>query len=412
MLSRVFLCLIAGLVLANGSVLEHQRPIAVTDVDNDIDADAAPSYRADLLALHKALVEIPSVTGNEAAVAEYLVDYFTYHDWSAKLEAVPGKSDKTGADRFNVLAWPPSEKDSKPKVLVTSHIDVVPPHIPYSISDEKPTRATVIKGRGSVDAKGSVAAQITAVEELLSSEDIEPEELMLLFVVDEEKGGAGMRYFSDTLQRLDPPRSFEAVIFGEPTELKLACGHKGGLVCFAEAHGKAGHSGYPWLGKSATELLMRGLVRILDTDLGSSEDWGNSTINVGLIEGGVAGNVIPERATATLMGRIALTAEQGGHEAIVKKMEEVIKSVDDEDLILDCPAGSPVVKCDCDVGGFETIVANYGTDIPNLKGNHTRYLYGPGTILVAHSDHEALTVGDLEDAVEGFKKLITHALKG
>lgn len=355
MLSRAILCLIAGFALANGAVLEQQQPIAVPDINADTNIDAAPSYRAGLVALHKALVEIPSVSGNEQAVAEYLLDYFSYHDWSAKLQAVPSKNDESAANRYNVLAWPPSdsEKETKstPKVLVTSHIDVVPPHIPYSISDEKLSRDTVIKGRGSVDAKASVAAQITAVQELLSSEAVDPEELMLLFVVGEEKGGDGMKYFSDTLQRLDPPPSFDAVIFGEPTELKLACGHKGGLVCTAEAHGKAGHSGYPWLGKSATELLMRGLIRILDTDLGSSEDWGNSTINVGLIEGGVAGNVIPERASATLMGRVALTAEQGGHEAVIKKMQEVVRSVDDEDLILDCSAGSPVVQCDCDVEG-------------------------------------------------------------
>lgn len=63
------------------------------------------------------------------------------------------------------------------------------------------------------------------------------------------------------------------------------------------------------------------------------------------------------------------------------------------------------------LAGFDTIVANYGTDIPYLEGNHTRYLYGPGTILVAHGDNEALTVGDLEDAVEGFQKLILHSLE-
>lgn len=55
-------------------------------------------------------------------------------------------------------------------------------------------------------------------------------------------------------------------------------------------------------------------------------------------------------------------------------------------------------------------VMNYGTDIPNLKGNHTRYLYGPGSILVAHGDNENLTVADLETAVEGYQKLILHAL--
>jgi acetylornithine deacetylase len=61
--------------------------------------------------------------------------------------------------------------------------------------------------------------------------------------------------------------------------------------------------------------------------------------------------------------------------------------------------------------GFETAVMNYGTDIPALNGNHKRYLYGPGTILVAHSDHEHLKISDLEEAVEGYKVLILESLK-
>ena len=60
--------------------------------------------------------------------------------------------------------------------------------------------------------------------------------------------------------------------------------------------------------------------------------------------------------------------------------------------------------------GFETAVMSYGTDIPKLKGDHKRYLYGPGSILVAHSDHEHLTIDDLEKAVAGYKKLILASL--
>lgn len=58
------------------------------------------------------------------------------------------------------------------------------------------------------------------------------------------------------------------------------------------------------------------------------------------------------------------------------------------------------------------MTVNYGTDIPNLLGDHKRYLYGPGSILVAHSDHEHLTVGNLTEAVEGYKRIVRHALKG
>lgn len=61
--------------------------------------------------------------------------------------------------------------------------------------------------------------------------------------------------------------------------------------------------------------------------------------------------------------------------------------------------------------GFETTTVNYGTDVHNLEGNHTRYLYGPGTIFVAHGPDEAIKLGDLENAVEDFKKLILHALE-
>ena len=56
------------------------------------------------------------------------------------------------------------------------------------------------------------------------------------------------------------------------------------------------------------------------------------------------------------------------------------------------------------------MIANYGTDVPNLDGDHVRYLYGPGSILVAHGDDEGLQVKELEDAVEGYRKLILHAV--
>ncbi len=135
--------------------------------------------------------------------------------------------------RFNVVAWPGVSHQPSPRLLVTSHIDVVPPYIPYAI-DAAPGEATadtLIHGRGSVDAKASVAAQITALEELRRRGEVAPADVMLLYVVGEEASGDGMRTFSQSLARLEPPARFDAVIFGEPTENKLACGHKGNLAC-------------------------------------------------------------------------------------------------------------------------------------------------------------------------------------
>ncbi|KAI0410880.1 hypothetical protein F5X98DRAFT_74044 [Xylaria grammica] len=397
--------------------LELQAPLGPALSAPSLESDAPP-YRGELVSLHKSLVEISSVTYTENAVGSFLVDYLTARNFVSELEFLPPPNassssdgdDGDGKPRFNVLAWPGPTRHPSPKVLVTSHIDTVPPHIPYSRSDDEPNGETIIAGRGSVDAKASVAAQIIAVFELLRAESITAEDVMLLFVVGEERTGDGMRYFSDTLSSLDPPPNLRAAIFGEPTEGKLACGHKGFVGCTITAHGKAGHSGYPWLGKSATEILMRGLVKVLDTDLGSSDLFGNTTINVGLLEGGVALNVIPETAVARIAARVAIGPELDGGKVVADRVEEVLKSVDDEAFELSCNNGYGVVECACDVPDFETITVNYGTDVANFEGNHTRYLYGPGSILVAHGADEAIKLKDLEAGVEDFKKIILHAL--
>lgn len=329
---------------------QQQQPLGLGDTTSK----APPTYRDALLTLHKKLVEIPSTTGQEHDAGDFLVDYFISQSWGYELQPVePRDNTPEGKGRFNIVAWPPttstssssSKKKPDPKVLVTSHIDCVPPHIPYAIAPGPVHKATRISGRCSVDAKGSVAAQITAVEDLLTSGALAPEDVMLLFVVDEERGGGGMRAFNNATHQ------FRAVVFGEPTENKLACGHKGTFTCDVTATGKAGHSGYPWLGKSANEVLMRGLVAMLDTDLGSSDKYGNTTVNVGIMEGGVALNVIPAHAKAQLAVRVALEPEDSGYKTVIGNMKKALAGVDDEALELECSPGIGVVQCDCDVDG-------------------------------------------------------------
>ncbi|KAI1390387.1 Zn-dependent exopeptidase [Hypoxylon trugodes] len=399
---------------------ELQKPLKAAQASTPISlphdsSDAPPSYRDELVSLHKSLVEIPSITDDENEVGNFLVEYLTARDFIVQLEFIPPESNTTepSKPRFNVLAWPGPNRKPDPKVLVSSHIDTVPPFIPYSRTDADPTADTVLSGRGSVDAKASVAAQIIALQSLLDSGTLSGKEdsVMLLFVVGEEVTGIGMKYFSATRSKLDPPPNFKAAIFGEPTERRLVCGHKGIFAANITVHGRAGHSGYPWLGKSALEVLMRGLVQVLDTDLGSSEEFGNTTVNIGLAHGGVAPNVIAESATARLAVRVAIGPEIGGDRIAAKRLEEVLRSVDEEAFEIDFGFGYGVVKCDCDVEGFETTTVNYGTDVHHLEGDHKRYLYGPGTIFVAHGPDEAIKLGELEAAVEDYKKLILHALE-
>lgn len=393
------------------------------------DPDVHYCYRKDLLSLHKSLVEIPSISGTEQEVGKFLLDYLRNNlGYVAKaqfLETSSGKDDDDdhSQGRFNVLAWPSSHNLSSPSVLVTSHIDVVPPFIPYRIGETDPRYIkpnTFIWGRGSVDAKASVAAQIIAVEELIRDKEVDPADLMLLFVVGEEISGDGMKTFSSIYndyhkndKKGEELPKFKAAIYGEPTENRLSCGHKGHHGGVLKATGIAGHSGYPWLFKSATELLVNALSKIISADLGSSERYGNTTVNIGTIQGGVAANVIPKEAEAKLAIRVAAGNQTTGADIVRQSMEKILKEVDEDGKYLKMEwngAGYGPVECECDVDGFETMVASYGTDVPNFEGDHVSYLYGPGSILVAHGDDERLKVGELEQAVDGYKKLIKHAL--
>lgn len=199
------------------------------------------------------------------------------------------------------------------------HIDTVPPYYGYEVRNRDE-----IWGRGSVDAKACVATQIQATQELLASREIYPNDISLLFVVGEERAGDGMRRVNDL------EMEWQTVIFGEPTELKLASGHKGILIFTLKAHGKSGHSGYPWLGRNANDMLVSALVALQELKLPSSEKYGNSTLNIGQISGGVAANVIAEEAQAMIGIRIAA----GSPETAKKLVSDSVKAVD-KDLELD-----------------------------------------------------------------------------
>ena len=207
---------------------------------------------------------------------------------------------------------------------MVKHIDTVPPYYGYEVRDHGQ-----IWGRGSVDDKACVATQFQATQELLASGEISTDDISLLFVVGEEIGGDGMRRVNDL------EMEWQTVIFGEPTELKLATGHKGILEFTLRAHGKVGHSGYPWLGKNANDMLVPALVALHKMELPSSEKYGDSTLNIGRISGGVAANVIAGEAYAAIATRIAA----GSPENVKKMVSDTIKAVD-KDLELEFGDGS------------------------------------------------------------------------
>jgi acetylornithine deacetylase len=259
--------------------------VSATSYNHHPVGNSAAAIQSSLLSLHKSLVEHPSVTGSELNVALFLQTYLENIGFTVELQPVENH-------RHNVLAYFGDSRETR--VLVTSHIDTVPPFFPYE------RRGDEIWGRGSVDAKGSVAAQITAINLLHQDRRIQEGDVALLFVVGEERGGAGMKAVNALAL------SWEAVIFGEPTELKLARGHKGGLGFNVTARGKAGHSGYPELGRNAIDILVQGLAKLQSIELPGSKEFGATTLNVGTIRGGVAANVIAQDAFATVSVRLAV----------------------------------------------------------------------------------------------------------
>lgn len=332
---------------------------------------SASTYRNSLLQLHKGLISIPSISGSEARVGDFLVKYLESKGFATQRQPVAAM--ENGTDRFNVIAWHGKAAEFPTKVLVTSHIDVVPPHIDYAITDCKITENTMIKGRGSVDAKGSVAAMVVAVEELIKAGQAGMDDVTLLFVVGEEVSGDGMKEFSNSLAKQSSERqNFEAAIFGEPTENKLVCGHKGILGCTIVATGVAAHSGYPWLGKSANELMVHAWERILAADLGGSELYGNTTINLGVWEGGIAANVIPASATVKLLARIASGTRETGAEAVQSQIQSILDDVDPMAFNMTCPAGVGPVQCKCDVQGKLIDLLTGATRRPAIDCNRFR----------------------------------------
>ncbi|KAK9449438.1 uncharacterized protein V1518DRAFT_416015 [Limtongia smithiae] len=347
---------------------------------------APPEDTSDLLLyLHRNLIEISSVTGTEGSVAKFLDSYLKSTGWTVELQPI-----SSDPNRMNVFAYRGSER--KTKVLLSSHIDTVPPFIPYSVHDG------FIWGRGSVDAKASVAAQIVAATELLSSEAVEAEgDIALLYVVGEEAEGIGMTTANDL------GLSWDAVIFGEPTELKLAVGHKGLLGADLVATGHEAHSGYPELGINAVYYLIDALFQLQTVSFPYSDLLGNTTFNAGTLKGGVAANVIPANASAELTVRVA--ADLPGVVSMIESIVDMIPHVTVDFTTMYAP-----VRCDYEVPGFDTTVASYGTDIPHLNGSHARYLYGPGSILLAHVANEHIGEEELRDSVVGYKKLVAHSL--
>jgi acetylornithine deacetylase len=326
----------------------------------------------DLFGLTRQLIDIPSVTGDEMAVGQYLSDYLGGLGYRVEMQEVAG-------GRFNVIAT----TEEPPQIVLSTHMDTVPPFIESSEDDE------FIHGRGSCDAKGIIAAQIFAAERLRAQQ---VQNIGLLFTVDEELGSTGARAANNH------PVAAECrfLINGEPTDSRLAIGSKGAVGAIITTEGRAAHSAYPEAGDSAIEKLLDILESIRAIEWPEDSYFGTTTCNIGVISGGTRPNVIPDKARAELQIRLGIDIEQ------FKKVLE--KAIGGRGRIEYRSAHNPLRLFS--VPGFEQCVVRFATDIPYLTQWGKPLLLGPGSILVAHTDHERISKQELENAVDLYIRLV------
>jgi acetylornithine deacetylase len=291
----------------------------------------------DLIALTRSLVDIDSTTGREADCGAWLAAYLRYLGWQVDEQDV-------GSGRANVIA-----SLEPPKVVFSTHFDCVPAFFPSRIEGDR------LHGRGTCDAKGTLAAQVHAAEQLRASGE---RRVGLVFVVGEERGSDGAK----AANTHPLAAGCRYLVNGEPTSSQLGTAHRGVLRIRMIAAGRAAHTSRPELGESAIDKLIDALVDLRAQPLPEDPLLGKTYYTIGLISGGDA-----------LRGRVAV------------------------ETILEVPAVRLAT-----VAGFKTASFPFTTDIPFLDRWGQPLLFGPGSILQAHTADEHVEIDELTRAVDSY----------
>jgi acetylornithine deacetylase len=327
-----------------------------------------------ILDLARTLIDIDSTTGSEAECGRRLADYLRGLGWTVEEQPVD-------QSRTNVIA-----SVDPPRLVFSTHFDCVPPFFPSRIEDGR------LYGRGACDAKGILAVQVAAAQRL---RDIGYRDVGLLFVVGEERGSDGAAAANG--------HPFAAGCFhlvnGEPTESRLGTATRGVFRVRLEATGRAAHSSRPDLGESAIDKLIDALVRLRTVPLPADALLGRTHYTVGMISGGVAPNVISPRAEAEIMFRTV-----GSASALRPVLMNLTDLVEIEP-ILEVPA----VRLKT-VDGFDTAAFPFTTDIPFLRAWGDPLLFGPGSVLVAHTDEEHVELDELVAAADAYERIAQQLL--
>jgi acetylornithine deacetylase len=323
--------------------------------------------------LTKLLMSIPSVSGSEGKVGEFLESHLGSLGYKVERQNVTH-------DRFNVIAFA-----GQPHVMFCTHIDTVPPVLPIGEDND------YLYGRGACDTKGIIAAMLDAGDRLRRNSITN---FGYLFVVAEETDSSGAKA-ANTLKW-----DTKYTIVGEPTENYLARAQKGTMMVNLTVKGRAAHSGYPEQGISAIDNLLKILADVQDEDWGNDHVLGKGMANIGFLQGGERANIIAAQATASIMVRIVVP-----HIQIEEKMRKIVANRATMDVL---SASDPQILHVVD--GFPTTVVSFGSDVPHLEKLGKRLLVGPGSILDAHTADEKISKKELMEGVGLYERLVRQLL--
>jgi len=345
-------------------------------------SDRLPVSPIDPVQFTRQLCQIESTTYNEGAVGDFLADFLAGRGWQVEKTPVEQpKENPGGGPRWNVYAGVAGQT---PDLVFSTHMDTVPPYIPFSEDEE------FVYGRGVCDAKGILAAQVAAAEALRA----EGFKIGMLFLSGEERDSAGARLANNMA------RGSRFLINGEPTDNRLALASKGALRAAFKATGKMAHSAYPELGESAVHKLIEVLGKVLAMPLPELDGIGPSTLNIGQIQGGHAPNVIADKAEAQVLVR---TVTDSG------PLRAQLTGIAGDQAQVEFTLDTPFIRMR-EVEGLPTMVAKFATDIPYLTKWGEPLLLGPGSIHVAHTPDEKLAKKELLEAVGLYVKVAKQLL--
>lgn len=315
------------------------------------------------------LMRFDSTSGRESELAKYIAEKYKPAD--AELEMHTTESGRTNV----FFKW------GEPKIIFNSHTDTVPPYIPPVKEDN------IIKGRGSCDAKGQLAYLFEVCKQLRKEGH---NNFGLLMTCGEEDGSHG------AVEANKHIKNCNYIIVGEPTENKLIKASKGNFCIGFKFHGKNCHSGYPEYGDNAIDRMMKFVDKVKALEFPEDELLGKTTFNIGMLESKNAHNVVPDLVTMKIFFRTTFRT----HDMIVEKVKPLLDDKTEMHIYFDhVPVRFFTVE------GFETGTVSYGTDAPSFKNISNKLLYGPGSILDAHTENEYVRIEDMHRAVEDVKKI-------